>query len=56
MDKYIFDFMAATIEVAASNPIAPFGAIIVYDNKDIFFKSVNNAHHHPLMHGEIIKS
>ncbi|KTD36026.1 cytidine/deoxycytidylate deaminase [Legionella nautarum] len=53
MDKYIFDFMAATIEVASSNPIAPFGAIIVYDNKDILLKSVNSAHHHPLMHGEL---
>ena len=53
MDKTIFDFMAATIEVAASNPIAPFGAIIVYDNKDILLKSVNSAHHHPLMHGEL---
>ena len=53
MDKYIFDFMAATIEVAASNPIAPFGAIMVYDNKDILLKSVNSAHHHPLMHGEL---
>lgn len=53
MDKYIFDFMAATIEIAASNSIAPFGAIIVYDNKDILLKSVNSAHHHPLMHGEL---
>lgn len=53
MDKYIFDFMAATIKVASSNPIAPFGAIIVYDNKDILLKSVNSAHHHPLMHGEL---
>lgn len=53
MDKYIYDFMAATIEVAASNPIAPYGAIIVYDDKDILLKSVNSAHHHPLMHGEL---
>lgn len=53
MDKYILDFMAATIEVATSNPIAPFGAIIVYDNKDILLKSVNSAQHHPLMHGEL---
>lgn len=30
-------FMSATIQVATSNPIAPFGAIIVYDNKDIPF-------------------
>ena len=53
MNKYMFDFMSATIEVATSNPIAPFGAIIVYDNKDILLKSVNSAHHHPLMHGEL---
>ena len=53
MDKYILDFMAATIETASLNPIAPFGAIIVYDNKDILLKSVNSAHHHPLMHGEL---
>ena len=53
MDKYISDFMAATIETAASNPIATFGAIIVYDNKDILLKSINSAHHHPLMHGEL---
>jgi tRNA(adenine34) deaminase len=53
MDKYIYDFMAATIEIAASNPIAPYGAIIVYDDKEILLKSVNSAHHHPLMHGEL---
>lgn len=53
MDKYINDFMAATIEIAASNPIAPYGAIIVYDDKEILLKSVNSAHHHPLMHGEL---
>ncbi|HAW6249048.1 TPA: nucleoside deaminase [Legionella pneumophila] len=53
MDKHIYDFMAATIEVASENPIAPYGAIIVYDNKEILLKSVNSAHHHPLMHGEL---
>lgn len=53
MDKYIHDFMATTIEVAASNPIAPYGAIIVYDDKEILLKSVNSAHYHPLMHGEL---
>jgi tRNA(adenine34) deaminase len=53
MDKYIYDFMSATIEIAASNPIAPYGAIIVYDDKEILLKSVNSAHHHPLMHGEL---
>lgn len=53
MDKYIYDFMAATIEIAASNSIAPYGAIIVYDDKEILLKSVNSAHHHPLMHGEL---
>lgn len=53
MDKYIYDFMAATIEVAATNPMAPYGAIIVYDDKEILFKSVNNAHNNPLMHGEL---
>jgi len=45
--------MAATIEIAASNLTAPYGAIIVYDNKDILLKSVNSADHHPLMHGEL---
>ncbi len=53
MDKYIYDFMAETIETAAENPIAPYGAIIVYDDKDILLKSVNSAHNHPLMHGEL---
>lgn len=53
MDKHIYDFMAETIEVAAKNPIAPYGAIIVYDDKEILLKSVNSAHHHPLMHGEL---
>lgn len=53
MDKYIYDFMAATIEVAATNPMAPYGAIIVYDDKEILLKSVNSAYHHPLMHGEL---
>ncbi len=41
MDKYIYDCMAETIEVAASNTIAPYGAIIVYDNKDILFTLIN---------------
>ncbi|MFO8834990.1 nucleoside deaminase [Legionella pneumophila serogroup 1] len=53
MDKYIYDFMAETIKVASENPIAPYGAIIVYDDKEILLKSVNSAHHHPLMHGEL---
>lgn len=53
MNEDTLDFMAATIEIAASNPIAPYGAIIVYDNKEILLKSVNSAHHHPLMHGEL---
>ena len=53
MDKHIYDFMATTIEVAAKNPIAPYGAIIVYDDKEILLESVNSAHHHPLMHGEL---
>lgn len=53
MDKHIYDFMAATIEVAATNPIAPYGAIIVYDDKEILLRSVNNAHNNPLMHGEL---
>lgn len=53
MDKYIYDFMAAAIEVGASNPIAPYGAVIVYDDKDILLKSVNSGHINPLMHGEL---
>ncbi|CZI43659.1 TPA: nucleoside deaminase [Legionella pneumophila] len=53
MDKYIYDFMAATIEVAATNPMAPYGAMIVYDDKEILLKSVNSAHNNPLMHGEL---
>jgi len=44
MDKSIYDFMAATIEVAAENPIAPYGAMIVYDDKEVLLKSVNSAH------------
>ncbi|WP_242603899.1 nucleoside deaminase [Legionella impletisoli] len=53
MERHIYDFMSATIEVAAENPAAPYGAIIVYDDKDILVKSVNSAHNHPLMHGEL---
>lgn len=53
MDKYIHDFMATTIDVAATNPMAPYGAIIVYDDKEILLKAVNSAHIHPLMHGEL---
>lgn len=47
------DFMAATIDIAKSNPMAPYGAIIVYDDKEILLKSVNSAQHHPLIHGEL---
>lgn len=46
-------FMTEAIKVAQLNPIAPYGAILVYDNRDILLKSVNNTHHHPLMHGEL---
>ena len=53
MDNYVYDYMAKTIEIASSNPIAPYGAIIVYDNQEILLQSVNSAHHHPLMHGEL---
>ncbi|HCX3504812.1 TPA: nucleoside deaminase [Legionella pneumophila] len=53
MDKYLYDFMAATIKVAATNPMAPYGAIIVYDDMEIILKSVNSAHSNPLMHGEL---
>ncbi|HAT9397999.1 deaminase [Legionella pneumophila] len=53
MDKYIYDLMTATIEVAANNPMAPYGAIIVYDDKEILLKSVNSAHNNPVMHGEL---
>ncbi|MFO8635463.1 deaminase [Legionella pneumophila serogroup 1] len=49
----MYDFMAATIEVAATNPMAPYGAIIVYDDKEILLKSVNSAHNNPVMHGEL---
>ncbi|HHW4685945.1 nucleoside deaminase [Legionella pneumophila] len=47
------DFMAVAIEVAATNPMAPYGAIIVYDDKEILLKSVNSAHNNPVMHGEL---
>lgn len=53
MNKNINEFMLKTIEIAASNPIAPYSAIIVYDDNDIIRTSVNSAHHHPLMHGEL---
>lgn len=53
MDEYINNFMAKAIEVAASNPIAPYATIIVYDDKEILLESVNSADHHPLMHGEL---
>ena len=41
MDRYIDDFMA------------PYGSIIVYNDKEILLKSVNSAHSNPLMHGEL---
>ena len=53
MNKHIYDFMAATIEVASENPAAPYGAIIVYDDKEILAKSVNNTENNPIMHGEL---
>ena len=53
MDHYINDFMAKTIEIASSNPIAPYGAIIVYEDREILLQSVNSAHNNPLMHGEL---
>ena len=31
----------------------PIDLLIVYDDRDILLQSVNSAHHHPLMHGEL---
>ena len=53
MNKTVYDFMAATIDIARANPMAPYGAMIVYDDKEILLTSVNSAHNHPLMHGEL---
>lgn len=53
MIDYLEHFMTKTIEIAKQNPAAPYGAMIVYDDKDILLESVNSAHHHPLMHGEL---
>jgi tRNA(Arg) A34 adenosine deaminase TadA len=53
MTNPINDFMATTIKIASANPIAPYGAIIVYDNREILLESVNSAHNNPLMHGEL---
>ncbi|RUQ81716.1 nucleoside deaminase [Legionella septentrionalis] len=53
MNNYIYNFMRETIEVAALNPKAPYASILVYDDRDILVKSVNNSHVHPLMHGEL---
>ena len=53
MTDYLEYFMSKTIEIAKQNPAAPYGAMIVYDDKDILLESVNSAHHHPLMHGEL---
>jgi len=53
MTDYLEHFMSKTIEIAKQNPAAPYGAMIVYDDKDILLESVNSAHHHPLMHGEL---
>lgn len=46
-------FMSKAIEIAAANPIAPFGAILVYDDSEVLLESVNSAHNNPLMHGEL---
>lgn len=53
MNSYIIEFMKKTIEIAKLNPSAPYGAIIVYDNQEILFKSVNSSHLNPIMHGEL---
>ncbi|OCH99050.1 tRNA-specific adenosine deaminase [Legionella jamestowniensis] len=53
MTDYLHHFMAKTIEIAKANPATPYGAIIVYDDKEILLESVNSAHNNPLMHGEL---
>lgn len=53
MTNHINEFMAKTIQIASANPIAPYGAMVVYDDREILLESVNSAHHHPLMHGEL---
>lgn len=45
--------MKKTIEIASSNSIAPYGAIIVYNDREILEYSVYDAHNNPLMHGEL---
>jgi len=53
MNNIESQFMARTIEIAKNNPQAPYGAIIVYDDKEILIESVNSANINPIMHGEI---
>lgn len=53
MANPMHDFMAKAIEAASSNPITPYGAIIVYDDREILLQSVNDAQNNPLMHGEL---
>jgi tRNA(Arg) A34 adenosine deaminase TadA len=53
MIKNINDFMLHTIKVAEQNPMAPYGAIIVYDDIEILLESVNSTDNNPLMHGEL---
>lgn len=53
MNNFMNTFMNEAIKTASSNPIAPYGAIIVYDDRKIILRSVNSAHHNPIMHGEL---
>jgi tRNA(adenine34) deaminase len=53
MKNHYEHFMQKTIQMASHNPRAPYASIIVYDNQDVLCQSVNDAHHHPLMHGEL---
>lgn len=43
----MYDFIKETIEVAKFNPSAPYGALIVYDDREILLKSFNSANNHP---------
>ncbi len=53
MADYMHKFMEKTIEIASTNPIAPYGAIIVYEDSTILAQSVNDEQNDPIMHGEL---
>lgn len=51
--NFLKTFMSKAVHIGSSNPRAPYGAVLVYNDTDVLLTSVNSTQNNPLMHGEL---